>query len=118
MADPVLSSSPRGVRGRGLEGEALGGVRFLVDFSVAFFFPSPLTPHHTHLGPVVSFFVSSHASVSGILFLYFSASLLISVFLSFPVFLPMSLSQCVLLLSLRLSASHLCLSPLTLGSPV
>ena len=33
------SSSPRGVRGRGLGGEALGGVRFLVDFPVAFFFP-------------------------------------------------------------------------------
>ena len=45
MADPVPSSSPRGVRGGGLGGEALGGVRFLVDFPVAFFFllPSPLT---------------------------------------------------------------------------
>lgn len=118
LADPVPSSRPRGVGGRGAGVEALGGQ--VSCGPSCCFFPSPLT-----LPPRPSWSLCLSVCLPMPLSLGFSFSiflpLLISVFLSFPVFLPVSLSQCALLLSLSASLPLISvpfsLSPLTLGSP-
>lgn len=82
-----------------VSGEGSWGLRpwegsgFLWTF-LLLFFPSPLTPHHAHLGPIVSLCVSSHASVSGILSLYFSASPHLCVFVIPRFSSRVSLSMC------------------------